>query len=39
MMHRKIATDKCNCTADGDVGKGNFSLALQLLHMCGHRNV
>ena len=36
-----VATDKflfgmCDCTANSDVGTGDFSLVLGNLHVCGH---
>ena len=36
MIVRKLAFDKHNCMANNDVGTGNLSPMLQLLHMCGH---
>ena len=29
----------CDCTVDGDVGKGDFSLVLGNLHVSGHTQV
>ena len=29
----------CDCTVDSDVGIGNFSLVLGILHVCGHAYV
>ena len=29
----------CDCTVDGDVGTGEFSLALRILHLCGYTHV
>ena len=26
----------CNCAVDSDVGTGDFSLVLGILHVCGH---
>ena len=31
--------DMCNCITDSDIGMGNFSLMLGILHMCGHTHV
>ena len=29
----------CNCTVDSEVGTGDFSLVLEILHVCGHAQV
>ena len=35
----KFLFDIYNCTVDIDVGKGDFWLMLQILHMCGHAHM
>ena len=32
----KYSFDSCNCMVDKDVGTGDFSLVLGILHVCGH---
>ena len=35
----KFLLGMCDCTTDSDAGTGHFSLALAILHMCGHAYV
>ena len=35
----KFKFDVCNCTVGNDVGTGDFSLVLGVLHVCGHAHV
>ena len=32
----KFPFGMCDCTVDSDVGTGDFSLVLGILHVCGH---
>ena len=39
-----VATTKflfgiCDCTVDLAAGKGDFSLVLEILHVCGHAHI
>ena len=35
----KFLFGMCDCTVDSDVGTGNFSLVLGILHVYGHAHV
>ena len=35
----KFLFGMCDCTADSDVGTGDFSLMPGILHVCGHADV
>ena len=35
----KFLRGMCDCTIYSDVGTGNFSLVLGILHVCGHAHV
>ena len=35
----KFLHGTCDCTVTSDVGMGDFSLVLELLHVCGHAHV
>ena len=35
----KLLFGICDCTVDSDVGKGEFSLVLGILHVCGLAHV
>ena len=35
----KLLFCMCDCTVDIDVGTGDFSPALEILHVCGHAHV
>ena len=35
----KFLSGMCGCTVDSDVGTGDFSLVLGILHVCGHVQV
>ena len=34
-----ILFSMCNCTVDSEVSMGDFSLVLEILHLCGHVHV
>ena len=36
---RKLLQGMCDCSVDSDAGMGDFSLVLEILHVCGHADV
>ena len=35
----EVLFDMCDCTVDADVGTGDFSFVLGILHVCAHAHV
>ena len=38
-MTTKFLFGMCSCTVDSDVGMGDLSLVLEVLHECGHSHM